>query len=96
MIAGRKNTGQVSGEIRYGGAPPGKAFLRRCVGYVEQFNTLLPILSVEEMLMYTCQLKRARQEPWDSKSAAVEVGGCCCSARDACRSLDRHLQAHGQ
>jgi ABC-type multidrug transport system ATPase subunit len=53
------------------------------VGYVEQFNTLLPILSVEEMLMYTCQLKRARQEPWDSKSAAVEVGGCCCSARDA-------------
>ena len=79
MIAGRKNSGQACGEIRFGGAPPSEAFLRRCVGYVEQFDTLLPILSVEEMLMYTCQLKRARQESWESKKAAVEVG-----ARAAC------------
>ena len=32
-------------------------------GYVEQFDTLLPELTVTEMLMYTAELKRKRKEP---------------------------------
>ena len=32
-------------------------------GYVEQFDTLLPELTVTEMLMYTAELKRKRREP---------------------------------
>ena len=79
LLAGRKTTGKAKGDILFAGNRPTRPFLRRYTGYVEQFDTLLPILSVEEMLMYTCQLKRARQESWESKKAAVEVG-----ARAAC------------
>jgi len=39
---------------------------------VEQFDTLLPILTVEEMLMYTAELKRTISESRAEKKAAVE------------------------
>ena len=39
---------------------------------VEQFDTLLGILTVEEMLLYTAELKRPMSEPLASKKAAVE------------------------
>lgn len=35
-------------------------------------DTLLPILTVEEMLLYTAELKRPRSEPLSSKKAAVD------------------------
>lgn len=35
-------------------------------------DTLLPILTVEEMLMYTAELKQPRQVPLADKQAAVE------------------------
>jgi ABC-type multidrug transport system ATPase subunit len=34
-------------------------------------DTLLPILTVEEMMLYTAELKRPRTEPLASKKAAV-------------------------
>ena len=34
-----------------------QALSRPCAGYVEQFDTLLPELTVQEMLMYTAELK---------------------------------------
>ena len=36
---------------------------RTCAGYVEQFDTLVDELTVNEMLMYTAELKRSRHEP---------------------------------
>ena len=47
-------------------------FLQICTGYVEQFDTLLDILTVEEMLMYTAELKRPMQESKETKQNAVE------------------------
>ena len=41
-------------------------------GYVEQFDTLLESLTVQEMLMYTAELKRPVDEPREEKQAAVE------------------------
>jgi hypothetical protein len=35
-------------------------------------DTLLDILTVEEMLLYTAELKRPLTEPLESKKAAVE------------------------
>lgn len=35
-------------------------------------DTLLPILTVEEMLLYTAELKRPRSVPLAEKQAAVE------------------------
>lgn len=72
ILAGRKTVGTISGEIKFGGEEPSRMFLRRYTGYVEQFDTLLDILTVEEMLMYTAELKRPRQEPLEKKQSAVE------------------------
>ena len=72
ILAGRKTVGTITGEIKFGGEAPSRMFLRRYTGYVEQFDTLLDILTVEEMLMYTAELKRPLQESLDTKRAAVE------------------------
>ena len=47
-------------------------FLRRFTGYVEQFDTLVPILTVEEMLRYTAELKFEVTVPAEDKAKAVE------------------------
>ena len=77
MLAGRKNQGVIEGELAFGGVVPTAAFLRRYTGYVEQFDTLIGILTVEEMLMYTAELKRSIKEPLSSKRAAVDQVGRC-------------------
>lgn len=40
--------------------------------YVEQFDTLIGLLTVREMLLYTSELKRPMSEPLSSKEAAVD------------------------
>jgi hypothetical protein len=41
VLAGRKTVGERTGEIRFGGVPPTRQFLRRYTGYVEQFGAPL-------------------------------------------------------
>ena len=57
VLARRKNTGTVEGEIRFAGAPCKKENIKHLCGYVEQFDNLVEILTVEQMLMYTAELK---------------------------------------
>jgi len=57
VLAGRKNSGEVSGAVTYNGKSPRPSSYRRLVGYVEQFDTLVGELSVEQMLAYTAALK---------------------------------------
>lgn len=86
LLAGRKTTGRTKGDILFAGNKPTRPFLRRYTGYVEQFDTLLPILTVEEMLMYTAELKRKRSEGTAQKRAAVEVS-CHSQFKNAMRQL---------
>ena len=72
VLAGRKTVGKIQGDIQFGGQKPSKNFLRRYTGYVEQTDTLLPILTVEEMLLYTAELKRPMSDSHESKVADVE------------------------
>lgn len=72
LLAGRKTVGKTEGDILFAGNKPTRPFLRRYTGYVEQFDTLLPILTVEEMLLYTAELKRPHSVPLAEKQAAVE------------------------
>jgi ATP-binding cassette subfamily G (WHITE) protein 2 len=72
VLAGRKTAGTTTGSLLFSGSKPSRAFLRRFTGYVEQFDTLLALLTVEEMLLYTAELKRPMSEPLASKKAAVE------------------------
>ena len=57
VLSGRKTQGQIDGVIRYADAAPTQALLRKYVGYVEQFDVLIETLTVQEMLMYTAELK---------------------------------------
>lgn len=66
-LAGRKTTGEITGSIKFAGREPNTNFLRRYTGYVEQFDTLLDMLTVREMLMYTAELKRDKKEPASEK-----------------------------
>ena len=72
ILAGRKTTGEIQGDVRFGGIKPTMMFLRRYTGYVEQFDTLVPILTVEEMFLYTALLKLERSVPIAEKQSAVE------------------------
>lgn len=72
VLAGRKTVGKITGEVKFGGVKPTKQFLRRYTGYVEQFDTLVPILTVAEMLMYTAELKLDIKTSKKEKKEAVE------------------------
>lgn len=72
LLAGRKTVGQMEGQIAFAGHKATPQFLRRFTGYVEQFDTLLGILTVEEMLMYTAELKRPITQSHSHKKAAVD------------------------
>ncbi|PNH11011.1 ATP-binding cassette sub-family G member 2 [Tetrabaena socialis] len=70
LLAGRKTSGKVAGELLFSGVRPSREYQKRYCGY---FDTLLPILTVREMLRYTSELKRPLSEPLASKQAAVEA-----------------------
>ena len=72
VLAGRKTQGEIEGEILFSARQPNQNFLRRFTGYVEQFDTLIDILSVREMLLYTADLKRPLEESKDKKAAVVD------------------------
>mmetsp|Transcript_26405 Transcript_26405/g.53636 ORF Transcript_26405/g.53636 Transcript_26405/m.53636 type:complete len:575 (-) Transcript_26405:3797-5521(-) len=57
VLSGRKNSGDIRGTVTYNGRTPKPSDNRRFVGYVEQFDTLVGELTVEQMLSYTAALK---------------------------------------
>ena len=56
-LAGRKNSGEITGKITFNGKKPTPSEFITLVGYVEQFDTLVGELTVEQMLAYTAALK---------------------------------------
>ena len=71
VLAGRKTVGTTTGTLRFAGHVATHTFLRRYTGYVEQFDTLLDNLTVEEMLLYTAELKNPLSTPHAAKVARV-------------------------
>jgi len=57
VLSGRKNSGTIGGTIRFAGAAVKQQDLKKICGYVEQFDNLVEDLTVEQMLMYTAELK---------------------------------------
>ena len=70
--AGRKTQGEITGDVLFSAQKPSQSFLRRYTGYVEQFDTLLDILTVREMLLYTAEMKRPLEEPLSEKEKVVD------------------------
>ena len=38
ILSGRKTTGKIEGDVKFGGVKPTHAFLQRYTGFVEQFG----------------------------------------------------------
>jgi ABC-type multidrug transport system ATPase subunit len=72
IVTGRKNRGKIEGQLLYDGKKATKSFLKTQTAYVEQFDTLLGVLTVRKMLMYQAELKCSRREPLQSKRERVE------------------------
>jgi len=73
ILAGRKSgAGQIDGEVLYGGSAASAGVLKHLCGYVEQFDTLLGELTVDQMLMYTAEMKLPRSLQKEDKRKRVD------------------------
>ncbi|CAE8650677.1 unnamed protein product [Polarella glacialis] len=73
VLAGRKHgAGTIEGEVLYGGAAAPAGALKHLCGYVEQFDTLIGELSVDQMLMYTAEMKLPLSLSKDKKRQRVD------------------------
>lgn len=57
VIAGRKTSGKISGEVRLNGFLKDQDSFRRASGYVEQFDVQSPELTVRETVMFSARLR---------------------------------------
>lgn len=57
VIALRKTSGTITGEVRLNGHLQEEASFRRCSGYVEQFDVQTPELTVRETILFSARLR---------------------------------------
>lgn len=57
VVALRKTTGTVQGDIRLNGHPQEPIAFRRCSGYVEQFDVQSPQLTIRETVLFSARLR---------------------------------------
>ena len=72
VLAGRKTSGSIEGKVLFNGRAPTIDDYRFSVGYVEQFDTLVGELTVENMLRYTADLKLPSTVSAEERETRVE------------------------
>ena len=63
VIALRKGSGEISGEVLLNGFPQERGSFRRCSGYVEQFDVQSAELTVRETIRFSAELRLDRSHP---------------------------------
>ena len=63
VIAMRKTSGEISGEITLNGHPQERTSFLRCSGYVEQFDIQQPELNVRETVEFCARLRLDGRDP---------------------------------
>ena len=71
VLAGRKNVGTVSGTISLNGQRMEHEH-KRLLGYVEQFDSHIPLQTVREALQFSANLRLPASTPADRKRKAVD------------------------
>ena len=59
----RKASGEISGEICLNGHPQEEKSFRRCMGYVEQFDSQTPELTIRETCDFSAKLRLDEGDP---------------------------------
>lgn len=62
VIAMRKTTGTIKGEVRLNGYLQEPVAFRRCSGYVEQFDVQTPQLTIRETVLFSARLRLDRRK----------------------------------
>merc|ERR1719461_13542 len=63
VLAGKKNTGVITGTIKYNGKEGMPFYFSRLAGYVEQFNSHMENLTVREALEFAAELRMDSKTP---------------------------------
>jgi ABC-type multidrug transport system ATPase subunit len=63
VLAMRKTSGEMTGEICLNGYPQEEKTFRRCVGYVEQFDSQTPQLTIRETCDFSAKLRLDEKDP---------------------------------
>jgi ABC-type multidrug transport system ATPase subunit len=63
VLAMRKSSGEITGEICLNGHPQEEKTFRRCMGYVEQFDTQSPELTIRETCDFSAKLRLDENDP---------------------------------
>ncbi|XP_004302337.1 PREDICTED: pleiotropic drug resistance protein 3-like [Fragaria vesca subsp. vesca] len=71
VLAGRKTTGYIEGDIKIGGYPKVQETFARVLGYCEQTDVHSPQITVEESLMFSAWLRLASQIDSKTKTEFV-------------------------
>ena len=72
VLSLRKASGDVSGEIRINGFPQEADSFRRMSGYVEQFDTQSPQLTVRETVEFSAKMRLSEEIPMGTKQKFVD------------------------
>lgn len=72
VLALRKNSGEVEGEVRLNGHLQEEQSFRRCAGYVEQFDVQLPQLTIRETMHFSAKLRLDENDPAVTKESINE------------------------
>ncbi len=71
VLAGRKNTGVVKGQMFLNGYPKMEGYFRKIMGYVEQFDTLSPKSTAREAIEFSAALRLASNIAGEQKDKWV-------------------------
>ena len=63
VLALRKSSGEIAGEVRLNGHLQESKSFRRCTGYVEQFDTQTPQLSIRETVAFSAKMRLDENDP---------------------------------
>jgi ABC-type multidrug transport system ATPase subunit len=72
VLSLRKTSGEITGDIRLNGFPQEAKSFRRCTGYVEQFDTQSPQLTVRETVEFSAKMRLDEAIPMESKQKYVD------------------------
>ena len=63
VLALRKSSGEITGEVRLNGHLQESKSFRRCTGYVEQFDTQTPQLTIRETVAFSAKMRLDENDP---------------------------------